>query len=1443
MRKTFWILAFLLLVVHTAQAQTTTVTATVTDSDSVVWANFGYIITFQPLPGYSGAYTYQGAVFVPQQYSGNANGAGSISVPLPDNSFISPAGTKWQFVLQPFASGQSTQFTIPVTGTNLNLTSLFSSGVKPPRFAATGLTWGYSDVEVTPTPNPGGSYYSVTALCTRTWNTSIFQCNSGGGGGTPGGSAGQLQVNDPGNTNTFKGSPCLTTPSLSLGPVNINCNPTFSGLNPYVDPTNPTYGARALPNNANVQGLANTTTASPVITTTTVLALNNGDGVMIRGAGIFTNAGTPTSPTVVSGNTEVVDSPSPSVAPVTGASSYCYWGVARDFLGGLSLPGPSTCITTGVVLGHKAVTATSAVLTGNSLVITFSSTPADLAVGAMAHYQQSSNAQLSAMSNVVGVTGTTVTMTVANYCNPACSSTGGTLTYSNVNKLTFTLSANAYETYICGQRPGDPASGHFLGATMPNITGVVSALSTVFADYGATITSTTPGGFPSYANDAMCTAASTTNDMFSTTVVSGAGTTTLTLANNVPNGGTNQFITQDDSPAIALADSIAFNGGLSNTPAILDLPFTTVSRGVYNTWMPLTLSSRPRIRGTLFAHEPITIGAGLEGVTIGSTQGQFAIDGYSTIASLGAFPLLVKNGNAASVKNVQLSVSGNYVGLLVTGSNGITDKVGCYSAGNEYSGQCIVYGGTPFQETLSDFTATTGPNQIDNSSWVPTIYGYQSSNQNGVMYLKGALRFQPRGFFFDNTGSPFGMTIDASQMQFYGQGNIMPVIAEAGTNHPVLIIGCGISPRDTSIEPVTALWNLAGPVNSSLGMYACGLQNTGQETGGPPLPYSGSVQGTPNVNLFPALTGAVIPPSSMLAPGTTGKAANGQDWASVYSMVPSTNAPTSFAGVNFFDLAADNWPAFNINSSANKYFLATWLSTVSVTNGDCVDWVKSGSIVTLGDTGSACASSGGTPAPPSLSVQIDNSGSFGAVPVPTSPNNVFQVLGSAPVAGVGTTPIFTLAGVVPNAQTGTTYTIAAGDRTALVTFSNASPIAVTLPQAGTGGGTNNDFTHNFVFKACSIGAGTTTITPTTSTISYGTPGSYTAGASSMPLTKGQCAFIYSDNSNYFADYVSGNGVTSVSGDGSLITNVTSTGAVTLTLGNAGAHKYFGNDTGSPATGAYVSIVNADLPGAGSTTVNGTTCTLNSACTVQGTVLTIANASSTGTTLNTLTKLTGAPSTAVIAATTDTGGVVGICTTNCSTTGNATIAITGQVSCVFDGATTAGDYVQISSTVAGNCHDTGSGLYPIVGQVIGRVLSTNAASGTYTIDLFSSEIKPTSNTVATSNVTSVSSNQNVTLATAPGTGNYQVNYYASQNALTGGGACTVSFAFGWTDAGNARTLTTGSLTLGPSQSAANGFLTGIFPIEVASGNVTYTSAFNGSCGSATYDIHAALVKIQ
>ena len=93
-----------------------------------------------------------------------------------------------------------------------------------------------------------------------------------------------------------------------------------------------------------------------------------------------------------------------------------------------------------------------------------------------------------------------------------------------------------------------------------------------------------------------------------------------------------------------------------------------------------------------------------------------------------------------------------------------------------------------------------------------------------------------------------------------------------------------------------------------------------------------------------------------------------------------------------------------------------------------------------------------------------------------------------------------------NAQTGTSYTILTTDLGALVTFSNASSIAVTLPQAGTG------FPKDWSVEAVNIDAGVVTITPTTSTIN---------GSTTLKLSKNMSAVISSDGTNYAASVKGG----------------------------------------------------------------------------------------------------------------------------------------------------------------------------------------------------------------------------------------------------------------------------------------------------------------------------------
>ena len=134
---------------------------------------------------------------------------------------------------------------------------------------------------------------------------------------------------------------------------------------------------------------------------------------------------------------------------------------------------------------------------------------------------------------------------------------------------------------------------------------------------------------------------------------------------------------------------------------------------------------------------------------------------------------------------------------------------------------------------------------------------------------------------------------------------------------------------------------------------------------------------------------------------------------------------------------------------------------------------------------------------------LATTGQAGVVAWTTDTNELYVDAGSGS-AGIGAGNAWQKVAqdlVAVNAQVGTTYTVLGSDRSKLVTLKNASAIAVTLPQAGA------SFPAGWIAKVSNQGAGTATITPTTSTIN---------GAASFTLLTGQSIDIVSDGTNYFA---------------------------------------------------------------------------------------------------------------------------------------------------------------------------------------------------------------------------------------------------------------------------------------------------------------------------------------
>lgn len=128
--------------------------------------------------------------------------------------------------------------------------------------------------------------------------------------------------------------------------------------------------------------------------------------------------------------------------------------------------------------------------------------------------------------------------------------------------------------------------------------------------------------------------------------------------------------------------------------------------------------------------------------------------------------------------------------------------------------------------------------------------------------------------------------------------------------------------------------------------------------------------------------------------------------------------------------------------------------------------------------------------------------------------------------------------VLTRANAATTDTIVANDCGNFVTETNASPVAVTLPQA------TGSFANGYFTRITNLGAGLVTITPTTSNIN---------GFSSVTLATSQSVDLASNGTNYVGVFagpgtVTSASVTTANGVSASVATATTTPAFTFTLG-------------------------------------------------------------------------------------------------------------------------------------------------------------------------------------------------------------------------------------------------------------------------------------------------------
>src|SRR6266403_3671718 len=416
----------------------------------------------------------------------------------------------------------------------------------------------------------------------------------------------------------------LVSPITSPNPLAFDVDLRFKGPNPYVDATR--FGVRAVPANTvpAVPGITvNCTSGSPSVTISSASTFQNGDGVALYGCGSGT-VGVPPAPTVIPSVAAAQTGLLLDVNGPAGTTTYCYQLVARTLMGATNVS-TETCTTTGPTsLGLQTNTITTATLLNTTATYT-TSTAHGLVVGAHIVVTNMATNTVNGMANGTSInipfngwfkvatvpdnTHFTVNLLSDSRNGAVTAGTCGTVSYWNSIHIKATETTNNYHYYIYGRISGGTKT--LIGTMWPQDVNLVGRLSEVtylvFDDFGSPVT-TFPNP-PSYVPTTVPTTA--TNDMLATTIISGAGTTSLVLANNAGNTISGQTILLDDAVTFLAAATYAANvAGGTNGPLMLPEPGNSAFSYVFNSPISLGVGATSRItilqKGLVTLNEPIS---------------------------------------------------------------------------------------------------------------------------------------------------------------------------------------------------------------------------------------------------------------------------------------------------------------------------------------------------------------------------------------------------------------------------------------------------------------------------------------------------------------------------------------------------------------------------------------------------------------------------------------------------------------------------------------------------------------------------------------------------------------------------------------------------------------------------------------------------------------------
>jgi len=819
-----------------------------------------------------------------------------------------------------------------------------------------------------------------------------------------------------------------TLSSPTPNPLGFNVDTHLKGPNPWVDVT--TYGARSANPNVTPQVPGITATMSRGSATailSSASTFRHGDSVAIQAAGASCTLATPTGVTVTpsvatgpTGTNVVATSPA-------GRATRSYKVVARGTNQCLTAASTTATTTTGQTLGSNTLGTISCMRANDVMTCTTPSPHTMVArsgstAGTWLFQSGFTDPSFTGWFEVVTVPDNThytlgpglLQDTRLGY---AASASGGTVWWHNCDRIAWSVVRGAYE-YAVYDVTSTPK---LIGVSKPqnvNYSNGTDLGYLILDNYGSPMMDGSghklPWFWPSTPPSVSVPAT------LVTTIVSGAGTTTLTLANTATNAVAGTTILFDNALNIlTAANAAAASGSL--------LHFPGNSFYVTNSYLTLPNFLSISQQGSIIANDTIQVTfANWSGSIIppsGVGKPSFGLTAGTSITGTGRPLLYDSNGNGGSnwyglaiqpYPNGWGLIQENSFDTYMYGVNFFTKP----TADNDYMGIGLEFrGATNGSDAVIDTALFSASMPQTNGS---TSTPYLFFNQYGLFRMD-RIEFNRRGIAIR---APTSATISGELNFSHAQGEVTPFITAmetvSGGNSGNLILT--YIETDTSIMP---LYSGAGPL-LNVALINTLIEGQSSDTAGVPPQTSGQKAATSNL---------------ILSNNTIGVNGTGE----IGFLMPTPAAPTvaisggSGPAANTYTYYLIAYDALGGNTFASP---GSAPITVNGSQGVLVSWpLLSGQVATT-----ICRSTGGSPACGSVggfkvggTSFLDNGTFF--------PNNSVPTSSTAISVGAGSV------GVMPGSSTVASLPAAASGNAGLVrTVIDSTAVAVE-GQTCVGGGT------------------------------------------------------------------------------------------------------------------------------------------------------------------------------------------------------------------------------------------------------------------------------------------------------------------------------------------------------------------------------------------------------